>query len=158
MSSEEDFLRVRKIERGTVIDHVSPGTALKVLRILGVTGSEGYVVSILMNVESKKYGKKDIIKLEDRFLTEEEVDKIALVSPNATINIVDGFRVVRKWRVSVPERAVGILRCPNPRCVTNSGKEPVKTEFKLRAREPLEYECEYCGILLKHDEIPEWIR
>lgn len=154
MSGEEDFLRVRKIERGTVIDHIPPGTALKVLRILGVTGSEGYVVSILMNVESKKYGKKDIIKLEDRFLTEKEVDKIALVAPHATINIIDGYRVVKKWRVSVPELAVGILRCPNPRCVTNSGREPVKTEFRLRERKPLTYECEYCGILVS-EEIPE---
>ena len=154
MSGEEDFLRVRKIERGTVIDHISAGTALKVLRILGVTGSEGYVVSILMNVESKKYRKKDIIKLEDRFLTEEEVNKIALVAPHATINIIDRYRVVKKWRVSVPEVAVGILKCPNPRCVTNSGREPVKTEFKLRGRKPLAYECEYCGIIVS-EEIPE---
>lgn len=153
MSGEKDFLRVRKIERGTVIDHISTGTALRVLKILGVTGAEGYVVSILMNVESKKYGKKDIIKLEDRFLTEEEVNKIALVAPHATINIIDDYRVVKKWRVSVPELAVGILKCPNPRCITNSGREPVKTEFKLRGREPLTYECEYCGIIVS-EEIP----
>ncbi|HDJ27368.1 MAG TPA: aspartate carbamoyltransferase regulatory subunit, partial [Aciduliprofundum sp.] len=96
-------LRVRRIREGTVIDHIPPGKALKVLSILGISGSEGTVVAVLMNVESRKLGKKDIVKLEGRFLTRDEVDEIALVAPTATINIIRDYEVAEKFSLTLPK-------------------------------------------------------
>ncbi|MEM3575353.1 MAG: aspartate carbamoyltransferase regulatory subunit, partial [Candidatus Bathyarchaeia archaeon] len=87
MRDEKD-LRIQKIENGTVIDHITAGYALDVLRILNMDGKDGHVISIAMNVRSDKMGKKDIVKIENRELRQQEVDKIALLAPKATINII----------------------------------------------------------------------
>jgi aspartate carbamoyltransferase regulatory subunit len=102
----EEELYVKKIRDGTVIDHVSAGLALDVLKILNITGRDGRVVSIAMNVPSRKYGRKDIIKVEGRELKPEEVDKIALIAPKSTINIIRGYRVHEKKRVKL-RRSLG---------------------------------------------------
>ena len=91
---EEITLRVSKIKDGTVIDHITSGHALDVVKILGITGKSGNIVTIAMNVPSKRMGKKDIVKIEGRELKAEEVDKIALIAPNATINIIRDYKVV----------------------------------------------------------------
>jgi len=140
----EKELRVRKIENGTVIDHISAGYALKVLKILGITGKERYVITISMNVPSQKLGRKDILKIEDRELKAEEVDKIALISPNATINIIRDFRVVKKMEVKVPDQLVGFPKCINPNCITNSG-EPVHPKFRVNKGEEISLRCMYCN-------------
>jgi aspartate carbamoyltransferase regulatory subunit len=81
MIKEEEKLIVRRIKEGTVIDHISPGSSLNVLKVLGITGEEGMTVALVMNVPSRKMGKKDIVKIEGRELTQDQVDKIALISP-----------------------------------------------------------------------------
>ncbi|MEM1699568.1 MAG: aspartate carbamoyltransferase regulatory subunit, partial [Sulfolobales archaeon] len=96
-------LTVSKIRSGTVIDHIPSGKAIEVLRILGITGREGYRMAILMNVESRKLGRKDVIKIEGKFLDAKELNLIALVAPTATINIVEEFEVRKKFRVAVPD-------------------------------------------------------
>ena len=150
---EKKELRVEKIRDGTVIDHITAGTALAVLRILGITGREGYVVSVLMNVPSRKLGRKDIVKVEGRELSPEEVDKIALVAPKATINIIRNFEVFRKEQVKPPSIIMGILKCPNMSCITNS-REPVKPTFHVEVEgDRLNLRCHYCGIILERDEI-----
>ncbi|MDK2372837.1 MAG: aspartate carbamoyltransferase regulatory subunit [Candidatus Korarchaeota archaeon] len=149
--SEE--LVVRRISNGTVIDHIPSGRALKVLRILGITGEEGYMVSMVMNVYSKKLGKKDIVKVEGRELSSEEVNKIALVAPTATINIVRDYEVVEKRKVELPDRIEGILRCVNPKCVTNAPREAVHPSFRVISRKPLKLVCEYCGEYLTEEEV-----
>ncbi len=146
-------LIVRKIERGTVIDHIPAGRALAVLRLLGVDGSTGHRVALVMNAESRKMGRKDIVKIEGRFLSREETDRLALVAPTATINIVEGFRVVEKRRVKPPRVLRGVLRCPNPTCITRAPREPVEPVFYMKREEPLEYQCAYCGTIVGEREI-----
>ncbi len=149
--SEE--LVVRRISNGTVIDHIPAGRALKVLRILGITGEEGYMVSMVMNVYSKKLGRKDIVKVEGRELSSEEVNKIALVAPTATINIVRDYEVVEKRKVELPDKIEGIVRCVNPKCVTNAPREAVHPSFRVISRKPLKLVCEYCGEYLTEEEV-----
>lgn len=145
-------LRVKRIKEGTVIDHIKPGKALKVLRILGITEDHEHIVSIVMNVPSKKLGKKDIVKLENVFLDKDTVNKIALISPRATINIVKDYKVIEKYVVEPPEEIVGIVRCQNPRCITNSN-EPVKPKFKVISKDPITIRCHYCSRIMSEEEI-----
>ena len=149
----ENQLMVRKIRDGTVIDHIPAGRALNVLKILGITGREGFVVAIVMNVESKKLGKKDIVKTEGRFLDISEVNKIALIAPTATINIIKDYRVVEKKRVAVPDVIKGIIRCVNPNCITNQPREPVEPVFTTVSKSPLKVACKYCGQIMTQEDI-----
>lgn len=135
-------MRVSSIANGTVIDHVNAGNALKVVRILGIEGT-GVTVSIVMNVRSGKMGRKDIVKVEDRTLSREELDKIALVAPGATINIIEDFDVVEKYGVELPDEIEGLVVCHNQRCVTNAG-EPVASRFVVIDRDPVRLRCGYC--------------
>lgn len=153
MGSES--LLVRKIRDGTVIDHIPAGRALAVLKILGISGEEGLRVAVVMNVESRKLGRKDIVKIENRHLRPEEVNKIALIAPSATINIVKDYEVVEKKRVELPSLIENILRCPNPTCITRKPREPVKPRFRVLSRSPLRLQCIYCGTILTEKEIVE---
>ena len=148
----ERELRVSKIRDGTVIDHITAGYALAVLKIIGLTGREGHVISVIMNVPSKKLGKKDIVKVENRELKEEEVHKIALIAPRATINIVRNYEVVEKKRVKLPEVIRNVIRCANPSCITNSG-EPVQPLFRVESVEPLRLRCHYCNRVMTRDDV-----
>ncbi|MEZ0318770.1 MAG: aspartate carbamoyltransferase regulatory subunit [Pyrobaculum sp.] len=138
-------LLVTKIKDGTVIDHIPAGRALTVLRILGISGREGLRIALVMNVESKKLGRKDIVKIEGKELTPEEVNIISAVAPTATINIIRNFEVVKKFRVSPPEVIRGRFKCKNPTCITNAPREPVTPVFHLVRREPPLFVCGYCG-------------
>jgi len=149
----EKELIVRKIERGTVIDHIPAGYALHVLKLLGITGKEGIRIAIVMNVESKKLGKKDIVKVENIELSEDTVNRIALIAPTATINIIRDYKVVLKRKVKIPKRIEGLLTCINPRCITNQPREPVMPRFRVIERNPLRIVCEYCETIMEHEEI-----
>ncbi len=147
MNTEE--LKVSKIGEGTVIDHIRAGLAPLVLRILGIDCGIRDSVIVAMNVKSSLHRRKDIVKVERRFLDEETMDKIAIISPQATINIIKDFHVVEKYQVELPERLVGMVRCPNRSCITNS-PEGVESVFlakhgKLR--------CHYCEELVGLDEV-----
>jgi aspartate carbamoyltransferase regulatory subunit len=135
--------KVTPIRNGTVIDHIQVGTALKVLRIIGVKDDVSSTVSVLMHVPSKKGGWKDIVKIEDRELDPKELDKIALISPDATINIIRDYNVAEKFVVEVPSKIVGIMRCGNPGCITNKS-EPVEPEFVVESKKPVSLRCIYC--------------
>lgn len=135
-------LKVPLIKDGTVIDHITPGNAVKVLHILGITKTSSSTVSVVMNVKSK-LGKKDIVKIENRELDPTEVNKIALIAPKATINIIRDYELAEKYKVKLPDEILGIVRCSNPTCVSNS-KEPVKSRFKVISRDPPRILCYYC--------------
>jgi aspartate carbamoyltransferase regulatory subunit len=135
-------MRVRPIKQGTVIDHITAGQALNVLKILGISGTTTAVVSVAMNVPSKVIGSKDIVKIEDRELEEEEVDRVSLIAPNATINIIRDFEVVEKYRVDLPDRLEGVMKCDNPNCISNTS-EPVISKFTVN-KKPVELRCIYC--------------
>jgi aspartate carbamoyltransferase regulatory subunit len=141
--------RVTPIRNGTVIDHINCGMALKVLRIIGVEGSNVHsTVSILMHVPSKKAGWKDVVKVEDRELDPREVDKISLIAPKATINIIRDFNVAEKYNLKLPEKVRGIVRCGNPSCITNLN-EPVEPEFTIESTDPPILRCIYCDRILE---------
>jgi len=149
----EELLRVSKIKKGTVIDHITHGYALDILKILGITGRESSgVITIAINVPSKKYGIKDIVKVEGRELKAEEVDKIALLAPHATINIIRNYKVVEKQRVKLPAVIRGIVKCANPSCISNSG-EPIQPTFYVEREEPLRLRCHYCGRIMEREDI-----
>jgi len=139
----KEELRVKKIKDGTVIDHIKAGKGKKVLDILGIGNGFSKTTALLMNVPSKRIGKKDIVKIEDKALKKDEVDKIALVAPRATWNVVKDFKVTKKNEIELPETLEGILKCPNPKCVTNMN-EPVKSKFKVEEKEPVKLRCVYC--------------
>jgi len=135
------YMKVERIEQGTVIDHILPAMAFDVLSVLRLSSDRS--MSILVNTHSKKGGKKDILKFEDVELSAEEANLVALISPQATINyIVDG-NVVRKFKAEAPGIVRDILTCSNPNCITNKN-EPVKTEFKRVTDNGQRYVCSYC--------------
>jgi aspartate carbamoyltransferase regulatory subunit len=140
-------LRVSKIENGTVIDHIPGGQALNVLAILGIDGEGGEVVSIGMNVPSDRLGHKDVVKVEDRELSQSEVDVLSLIAPAATINIIRGYDVIDKSRVERPERVSGILQCSNTNCIT-AGEEPVDPTFEVLDDG---VRCIYCDTIIRND-------
>lgn len=148
----EKELRVRKIKDGTVIDHITPGNALNVLKIVGITGKEGMIISIAMNVPSKKAGLKDVVKVENRELDPEQINRIALISPNATINIIRDYEVIAKDKVSLKDQIQDVIKCLNPNCITN-GNEPVKSLFRIIQTNPIYIRCEYCDRIMEYDDI-----
>lgn len=147
-----DTLRVQKIQGGTVIDHITAGYALAVLQILGITGRDGDVISIAMNVRSKRMGKKDIIKVEGRELTADEINRIALVAPKATINIIRKYKIHTKMRIEVPDEIIGIVRCENPSCITNN-ERGIKSHFSVVDRSPVTLRCSYCKRISRQEHL-----
>ena len=141
-----NVLTIGKIRDGTVIDHIPSGKALEVLKILGIRRGSREKVSMAMNVESKKMERKDIVKVEGKFISEEELNRISLIAPEATINIIENFEIKRKFRVKIPERVERLIKCPNTNCISNDAKEPAIPEFRV---EKLNNEvfavCMYCG-------------
>lgn len=147
MSDTDRELRVTKIRDGTVIDHVPGGQALNVLAILDIDGSGDETVSIGMNVPSEKLGRKDIVKVEGRELSQDEVDVISLIAPAASINIVREFDVEEKSRVVRPDTVTGVIECPNRNCITIQD-EPVKSAFEVLDDG---VRCIYCDTILRED-------
>ena len=142
-------LKVKPIENGTVIDHINKGKALKVYKVLNIDKNQ--TVTIAMNVSSEKNEKKDVLKIEGIELLKEDVNKISLISPNATINIIKDGVVVRKFKVEIPDTIEGILKCTNPNCITQI--ENIAGKFKVEEKEPLKIRCAYCEKFLNSIEI-----
>ena len=143
-------LKVKPIENGTVIDHITANKALQVLKILGLP-EEGTNVTIAMNVSSR-FGLKDIVKIEDRELDSSELDKIFLIAPEATINIIKDYEIVVKGKVNAVSELNGMIRCTNPKCITNTD-EPVESKFYLVGTNPITVRCHYCERLIQAEEL-----
>lgn len=143
-------LQVSAIKDGTVIDHIESKSTFKVASILKIQDA-GQVVLVGMNLSSHQLGKKGIIKIEGKNLTQEEVNKIALVAPDATLNIIKNYEVVEKRRVSLPEELVGIVKCFNPNCISNH--ERVQTRFHAVRKTPLRLRCHYCERVMGERDI-----
>jgi aspartate carbamoyltransferase regulatory subunit len=135
-------LKIPLIKNGTVIDHIKSGNAIKVLRILGIPQNLSATVSVAINVKSHM-GNKDIVKVENRELETSEVDKIALIAPKATINIIRNYEVAEKHKVELPNEIKGIVQCSNPTCVSNNN-EPIINRFKVINKDPPQIICYYC--------------
>ncbi|MGF7119139.1 aspartate carbamoyltransferase regulatory subunit [Methanobacterium oryzae] len=144
-------LKVKPIRNGTVIDHITANRALSVLKILDLP-NEKNTVTVAMNVSSSQMGSKDIVKIEGRELNPKEVDKIALIAPYATINIIRDYELVEKGKVHLLDKIKGVLKCPNPNCITNTD-EPMNTKFFVIAKEPVSLRCYYCERIMEESEI-----
>ncbi|ARM76280.1 aspartate carbamoyltransferase regulatory subunit [Acidianus manzaensis] len=145
-------LIVSKLKNGTVIDHIPAGRALAVLKVLGIKGNEGNRVALVMNVESKKMQRKDIVKIDGRSITEKEAQLITLIAPTATINIVKDYEVIEKRKLDIPEKVEGLLKCPNPSCITNNDIE-AKSRFIKESKSPLILKCDYCETYITEEDV-----
>jgi len=145
MVDEANMRRVTAIRNGTVIDHVPSGQALTVLKMLGIDGRMSNPVSLVMNVPSKKMGSKDIIKVEDRELTQTELDRLALVSPDASVAIIRSYSVAQKLVVNLGDEVTDVVSCSYGNCITVNPREPLSHRITVLSREPLELRCHYCG-------------
>ena len=144
---QESELIVRRIKEGTVIDHIDEGKGLQVLSALGIEGEDGSLITIALNVPSGKYRKKDIIKVENKFLHDDDTNKLAVIAPNATVNIIKNYKLVEKRRVSLPNEIDRIFRCSNPECITNS-TEHIESVMDVIDKTSLVLKCRYCGRIL----------
>jgi aspartate carbamoyltransferase regulatory subunit len=110
------------------------------------------VVTVALNVPSSKHSKKDIIKVENKFLEKDETDKLALIAPHATINIIRDYRLVEKRKINLPDSIVGVFRCPNLKCITNS-EEYIRPTIDIIDKEKIVLRCRYCARTLSIDEL-----
>lgn len=134
-------LKVSAIENGTVIDHIPAKNVFQVIHILGLDNFENQML-FGINLESHKYGKKGIIKMNNRFFEPEEINKIALAAPTATLIVIKDFAVVEKKSVSIPDEVYKIVKCFNPNCITNH--ENIPTRFYVVNKEDVKLHCHYC--------------
>ena len=135
-------LAVAALQNGTVIDHIPSSVLFKAVKILGIESLDTHV-TIGNNLGSKKLGSKGIIKVADVEFPEATLNRIALIAPTAVVNIIRDFEVVEKHKVQLPDTIVGIVKCSNPKCITNN--EPMKTRFEVVDCENITISCHYCG-------------
>lgn len=142
ITTSKKELAVAALRNGTVIDHIPSRMLFKAVKILDIEGLTTQL-TIGNNLESKKLGAKGIIKVADVFFPESVLNRIALIAPTAVINIIRDFEVVEKMPVVLPETIVGLVKCDNPKCITNN--EPMTTRFHVIDRENGIIRCHYCG-------------
>ena len=142
-------LEVAAIEDGTVLDHLPSEKVLKIVEILALHQESR--ITLGMNLESKKQGKKGIIKIEGRDLTEEEMNKIAILAPEVTVNQITNYEVIKKKKIVLREIEPNTLRCNNPNCITNA--ESVATKFHILDKKPLKVRCYFCERSIEKEEM-----
>ncbi len=143
-------LEVSAIEEGTVIDQIASKSTFKVANILDIQNVD-QVVLVGVNLSSKKLNKKGIIKIGGKQLTQEEVNKIALIAPDATLNIIKDSEVERKFQVAIPDTIEGIVKCFNPNCVSNH--QMIQSKFHVMSKNPIKIRCHYCERHMEGDDI-----
>jgi aspartate carbamoyltransferase regulatory subunit len=141
--------RVAKLRSGTVVDHLPAGRALRCLAVLGVP-SDG-VVTVGLNLPSKRWRRKDILKMEGRVLTAAEMARIALLGPRATVVVIEEFRVVKKIPLELPTVIDDVVRCPNPSCITHH--DPVTPRARVEGTDPVRLRCHYCERRIRPEEV-----
>ncbi len=135
---------VNSIEKGIVIDHITAGLGIKIFNYLGLAKSK-YVTAFILNTDSKKHGRKDIIKIQD--VTDLDMKVLGLIDPNATVTIIEGGEVQSKIQLKLPAKVTNVIKCSNPRCVTSTEKD-VPHMFYLVDEANREYRCEYCDDII----------
>ena len=140
-------LVVSALENGTVLDHIPAENVYKALDILNLKGIESQI-TIGINLASKAQGKKGIIKIADKFFEDDELNKLALIAPQATVNVIRDFKVVEKKTLEMPHEVIGIAKCRNPKCVTNH--QPIKTRFTTVEKDnEISLLCHFCEKITK---------
>lgn len=153
MVNNKSELKIKAIENGTVIDHITANKTLHILKILGLPDNEIKNITVAMNVSSKEFGRKDILKIENRELDHEELNQVALIAPEATINIIRDFKPIKKNKIVLPKKITSIIKCTNPKCITNHENEPITTIFNVVTENPPVVRCHYCEKLIKTADI-----
>ncbi|ABZ77601.1 aspartate carbamoyltransferase, regulatory subunit [Shewanella halifaxensis HAW-EB4] len=135
-------LKVEAIEHGTVIDHISSGQGIKILRFFAL--SEGNKrITIGLNLPTYAGENKDLIKIENTVFSQQQANQLALFAPNATINLIENFEVVNKFKLALPEQIAGVLLCPNSNCISHN--EPVDSRFNIKQEQAgVKLKCHYC--------------
>lgn len=141
MKEKKLALQVSALCDGTVIDHIPADKLFEVVNLLKIQEMDTNV-TIGFNLESKKLGKKGLIKIADRFFTDDEINRISLVAPNVLMNIIRHYEVVEKKEVKMPDEVHNLAKCNNPMCITNN--EPMSTHFHLVDRQKGTLRCHYC--------------
>jgi aspartate carbamoyltransferase regulatory subunit len=147
---EPKQMSVSAIQNGTVIDHVPASNLFKVIQILGLDRIDNQI-TFGTNLESKKLGRKAIIKISGVFFEDEDINRIALVAPEAKLNIIKDYEVVEKKVVQVPDNIVGIAKCMNPKCITNF--ESVTTRFRVVSKKNVALKCYYCEKITSQENL-----
>jgi len=147
--AKEQSYRVAKLRSGTVIDHLPAGSALRCLALVGIP-SDG-IVTIGLNLPSKRSRRKDILKMENRNLTAAEMARIALLGPKATVCFIEEYALVKKLRLELPTVIDNVVKCPNPSCITNH--DPVAPRARVESADPLRLRCHYCERRIRSDEV-----
>jgi aspartate carbamoyltransferase regulatory subunit len=143
-------LQVAAIENGTVIDHIPADKTYQVVRLLNLHNLD-VQVTIGYNLPSSKIGKKGIIKISDKYFTDEEISKLSVVAPKIVLNIIRNYEVAEKKRVETPDELHGIVKCNNPKCITNN--EPMQTVFTVVDKEKGILKCHYCDMEQDIDKV-----
>ena len=141
MSENKQALQVAALKNGTVIDHIPSEKLFTVVQLLGVEQMTSNI-TIGFNLDSKKLGKKGIIKIADKFFCDEEINRISVVAPHVKLNIIRDYEVVEKKEVKMPDELRGIVKCANPKCITNN--EPMSTIFHVIDKDNCIVKCHYC--------------
>lgn len=150
---KEKTLSVSAIKEGTVIDHIRAGQALKIIRLLRLNANDTRV-TVGLNLKSQSMGLKDIIKVENVFLTESQAAQIAIFAPLATVNVIQNYAVAKKCKVQMPKTAAAVLACPNVHCITHT--EHVSTLFSVEENNNCALlRCRYCEKIFTRDQMHE---
>ena len=142
MMKKQELLQVAALKNGTVIDHIPSSKLFQVVELLHLDKMES-PVTIGYNLKSGKMGNKAIVKVADKFFTDEELNLLSVITPNVTLCIINDYEVVEKKEVRLPDNLVGIVRCANPKCITNN--EPMLTRFDVIDKEQGIIKCCYCN-------------
>ncbi|WP_300727991.1 aspartate carbamoyltransferase regulatory subunit [uncultured Bacteroides sp.] len=148
--SDKKELQVAALENGTVIDHIPSDKLFTVVSLLNLQKINTNI-TIGNNFESKKLGKKGIIKIADKFFTPDEINRLSVIAPNIRLNIIRNYEVVEKKQVVMPDELKGIVKCNNPKCITNN--EPMTTWFHVIDKEKGVLKCHYCEKEQQKDNI-----
>ncbi|MDR1683626.1 MAG: aspartate carbamoyltransferase regulatory subunit [Candidatus Symbiothrix sp.] len=143
-------LKVAALANGTVIDHIPSEQVFQVVSLLEIAKLHT-PVTIGNSLDSKKMGKKGIIKIADKFFEEAEINRISLIAPSVKLNIIRDYEVVEKKLVSLPDEVVGLVKCNNPKCISNN--EPMHTRFNVIDKKNVTLKCHYCESKIKKEEI-----
>lgn len=149
--TQDNKLQVEAIKRGTVIDHIPARVGFRLLTLFRLTETDQRI-TIGLNLPSGELGRKDLIKIENTFLTDEQVNQLAIYAPQATVNRIDNYEVVGKSRPALPERIENVLVCPNSNCISRN--EPVATSFMVKKRpQDIALKCKYCEKEFSHQVV-----
>ena len=143
-------LQVAALQNGTVIDHIPSNKLFEVVNLLHLENVKT-AVTVGYNLKSKKMGQKSIVKIADKFFTDEELNQLAVITPNVSLCIIRDYEVVEKKTVELADNLVGIIKCNNPKCITNN--EPMLTRFHVLDHATGTVCCHYCNTQQHLDEV-----